>query len=117
MRLWHVKLDLFISKENDSTNACEGSLCVTFGCTRYAEHIVGECFNKIVLGKVKVTLTKKQIEQINQVRKKVKTCQTGQKSQLMKLSGKLESESVTTLVNEYISNMLTDMFFPVEFFC
>lgn len=34
----------------------------------------------------------------------------------MKLADKLESESVTMPVNEYISNILTDMFFPVEIF-
>lgn len=65
MHLWHVKLDLCISNANDTRNACKESLYVTFGCTRYPELNVGECFNKIFLGKVNVTLTKKQIEQIN----------------------------------------------------
>lgn len=48
------------------------------------------------------------------MKKKVQTSQTDKK--LMKLADKLESESVTTPVNEYISNILTDMFFPVEIF-
>lgn len=62
-----------------------------------------------------MTLTKKQIEQINKEWKK-KFKPVKQDTKLMKLADKLESESVTMPVNEYISNILTDMFFPVEIF-
>lgn len=62
-----------------------------------------------------MTLTKKKIEQINKEWKK-KFKPVKQDKKLMKLADKLGSESVTTPVNEYISNILTDMFFPVEIF-